>query len=80
MSDKYIPLPQTELNADTIKRCFPLSKHFPLLWFYHRRENTKFLATSAPDYIPLYLPRPRTYFVPSAMIFFKKYAIFYFRD
>ena len=78
MSDKYIPLPQTELNADTIKSCFPFpnaSHSFGSA----TGENTTLLATSAPDYIPLYLPRPHTYFAPSTIIFFKKHVVFYFR-
>lgn len=75
MSDKYIPLPQTELSADTIKSCFPSPNTS-----HSFGSATTFLATSARDYLPLYLPRPHTYFGPSTIIFFKKYAVFYSRD
>lgn len=79
MSDKYIPLPQTELNAETIKSCF-LSPNASHSFGSATGENTVFLATSAPDYIPLYLSRLRTYFAPSTRIFLKKHFVFYFRD
>lgn len=54
MSDKYIPLPQTELNADTIKSCFP-SPNASHSFGSAAGENTTFLAASAPDYIPVHL-------------------------
>lgn len=54
MSDKYIPLPQTELNADTIKFCFP-SPNASHSFGSATGENTTFLATSDPDYIPVHL-------------------------
>lgn len=54
MSDKYIPLPQTELNADTIKSCIP-SPNASHSFGSATGENTTFLATSAPDYIPVHL-------------------------
>lgn len=79
MSDKCIPLSQTELNADTIKSCFP-SPNTSHSFGSAAGENTTFLATLAPDYIPLYLPRPHRYSIPSTIVFFKKYAVFYFRD